>query len=71
MNELECVETKIEKNGPPRHTRRVQDLTISEPIEARSKPRENPRQTSKKNLDNSGTSSFDEEVPHMEEMNII
>ena len=63
-NELEYVETKIKKNGPPCHMRRVQELKISEPMEARSKPREHPRQTNTKNLDNSGTSSFDEEVTY-------
>ena len=70
-NELKYVETKNKKNGPPYHTRRVQELKLSEPMEASSKPREHPRQTSTKDLDNSGTSSFDEEVPHMHEMKII
>ena len=35
-------------------------------MEAICKPKEHPYETSTKNLDNSGTFSFDEEVPHMQ-----
>ena len=69
--ELKHVETEIFKNGPPHHTRRFQELKVKEPTKASSKPREHLSKSSSKNLDNCGTSSFDEEVPHMHEMNII
>ena len=70
-SELKHVDTEILNTGPLHHTRRIQELNVREPTEASSKPREHPSKLSSKNLDNCGTSSFDEEVPHMHEMNSI